>query len=106
LRRVAVITDPDLAIGFRLAGVEVRGVDSPKEAIGVLRELLAGDYGLIAINDDYLAAADRETARLVSELAVPVVVPFPAGRVSRPGEAEEYVGSLVRSCIGYSVKLR
>ena len=104
--RAVVLTDPELATGFRLAGIEVVEASSADEARKSLRTLLDGDYGLIILNDEFMAGIDRETARLMNERAVPVVVPFPGQRLRKEKEAENYVADLVRSCIGYSIKLR
>jgi len=106
LYKVAVITDPELATGFRLAGVEVIEAINPEMAIQALRSLFSQDYGLIAVNDEFLLHLDRDTARLLLERVLPIVLPFPSVRVRSEKEAEAYMAELVKSCIGYYVKLR
>ncbi|MDQ7844227.1 MAG: V-type ATP synthase subunit F [Armatimonadota bacterium] len=103
--RMAVITDPETATGFRLAGVEVREADSPRAALEHLRTLLTLDYGLIAVNEALLEGTEEERARLMRDRDLPILVPFPAARAEvETGEA--YIARLVKEHIGFYVKLR
>ena len=103
--RLAVITDPETATGFRLAGVEVREAASPQAALEHLRALLLLDYGLIAVNEDLLAGTEVERARLMRGRDLPIVLPFPAARPQMES-GEEYISRLVKEHIGFYVKLR
>lgn len=103
--RIAVITDPDTATGFRLAGVEVRAADSPRAVLEHLRLLLTLDYGLIAVNEDLLAGTDDERARLLRDRDLPIIIPFPAAR-AQVESGEAYIARLVKEHIGFYVKLR
>lgn len=102
---MAVITDPETATGFRLAGVEVREAASPQAALEQLRSLLPLDYGLVAVNEDLLQGIDEERGRLLRGRELPIIVPFPASRAQlESGEA--YIARLVKEHIGFYVKLR
>ncbi|MGH2400142.1 MAG: V-type ATP synthase subunit F [bacterium] len=102
---MAVITDPETATGFRLAGVEVREAASPPAALEQLRTLLPLDYGLVAVNEDLLAGTKEERGRLMRGRELPIVVPFPASKAQlESGEA--YIARLVKEHIGFYVKLR
>lgn len=103
--RIAVITDPQTATGFRLAGVEVREADSPGAVLEHLRLLLTLDYGLIAVNEDLLAGTDDERARLLRDRDLPIIIPFPAAR-PQVESGEAYIARLVKEHIGFYVKLR
>jgi V/A-type H+-transporting ATPase subunit F len=105
LYRLAIITDPETATGFRLAGVEVREAATPQDALEHLRTLLPLDYGLIAVNEDLLAGSDAERARLLRGRDLPIVLPFPAPR-QQLESGEEYIARLVKEHIGFYVKLR
>jgi len=103
--RMAVITDPETATGFRLAGVEVREAGSPQAALEQLRALLTLDYGLVAVNESLLEGTEEERSRLLRDRDLPIVVPFPAAKaVMETGEA--YIARLVKEHIGFYVKLR
>jgi V/A-type H+-transporting ATPase subunit F len=102
---MAVITDPETATGFRLAGVEVREAASPQAALEQLRALLPLDYGLVAVNEDLLQGTDEERSRMLRGRELPIIVPFPASKVQlESGEA--YIARLVKEHIGFYVKLR
>ncbi len=103
--RVAVVTDPETATGFRLAGVEVREADSANAALVHLKTLLTGDYGLIAVNEDLLKGTEEELARAMRERDMPIIVPFPAPK-AHIESGEDYIARLVKEHIGFYVKLR
>ena len=103
--RLAVITDPETATGFRLAGVEVREADSPEAVLEHLRAILPLDYGLVAVNEDLLAGTEDECARLLRDRDLPIVLPFPAPRPQLES-GEQYIARLVKEHIGFYVKLR
>jgi V/A-type H+-transporting ATPase subunit F len=105
LYRLAVITDPETATGFRLAGVEVHEAASPQAALEHLRALVVLDYGLVAVNEDLLAGTEAERARLMRDRDLPIVLPFPAPR-EQLESGEEYISRLVKEHIGFYVKLR
>ena len=103
--RLGIITDPESATGFRLAGVEVREADTPAGALEHLRQLVTLDYGLVAVNEDLLEGTADERARLLRGRDMPIIVPFPAPKAEiESGEA--YVARLVKEHIGFYVKLR
>ncbi len=102
--RIAIVTDHEMATGFRLAGVEVREADSPQDALEHLRTLLSLDYGLIAVNEDLLQGTDDERARLMRERDLPIIVPFPAAK-AKLESGEAYIARLVKEHIGFYVKL-
>lgn len=103
--RLAVITDPETATGFRLAGVEVREADSPQAVLEHIKALLPLDYGLVAVNEDLLAGTEDERARLLRDRDLPIILPFPAPRPQLES-GEQYIARLVKEHIGFYVKLR
>ncbi len=102
---MAVVTDPETATGFRLAGVEVREAESASAALAHLKTLLTGDYGLIAVNEDLLKGTEEELARAMRERDMPIIVPFPAPK-AHIESGENYIARLVKEHIGFYVKLR
>jgi len=106
--KLAIITDPETATGFRLAGAEVHAPAGREEAQALLRSFIESKaYGLVAVSEDFLKDPDRELSRWLEKEPLPVVVPFPAARLRiDPSEGEAYLSELVKSCIGYYVKLK
>jgi V/A-type H+-transporting ATPase subunit F len=105
LFRLAIITDSESATGFRLAGAEVREAQTPAEALEHLKQFVALDYGLVAVNEALLEGTADERARMLRGRDLPIIVPFPAPKAEiESGEA--YVARLVKEHIGFYVKLR
>lgn len=102
---MAVITDAETATGFRLAGVEVREAANPAEALEHLRQLIAADYGLAAVNEALLEGIAEDLARAMRGRETPIVVPFPAP-TAEIESGEDYIARLVKAHIGFYVKLR
>lgn len=102
---MAVVTDPETATGFRLAGVEVREADSAAAALEHLKTLVALDYGLVAVNEDLLKSIEEDFNRLMRGREMPIVVPFPAPK-AKLESGEDYIARLVKEHIGFYVKLR
>ncbi len=108
MAKLAVITDPSLASGFRLAGVEVHTVSSADEARRVLLGLMGeGEMGIIAINSDFLSALDEGTRRRLDESYKPVVVALPTGAAVAPEERRSrHIAELIRRAIGIRITFR
>jgi V/A-type H+-transporting ATPase subunit F len=106
--KLAVITDLETATGFRLAGVDVYPRSDVSEAKALLKTFFSTkEYGLVAVSEDVLKDPDRELTKLLDQEPLPVVVPFPSGRLAiDSAEGEAYLSELVKSCIGYYVKLK
>ena len=105
---MVVVTDPELAVGFRLAGVEVAEAASPAEAEEIVQRIVLGsDVGLVAVSEEFQRHFGEGLRQLLREAAVPLVVPFP-GKEAYSWKVEDrlgYVADLIRSAIGYHIKL-
>lgn len=103
MARVVVVTSPELAAGYRLAGAATRSVDDAREAGRVLRELgRSADVAVVAVHEPYLLAQDPATRRALEAQLYPVVVALPAGEPGGPGESRaERIAAMMRRAIGY-----
>ena len=104
---LVVITTPDLAPGFQLAGVKTFAVEDTKTAQAILRELLEQEEAsLIAVRQDFLLAADARLRRRIETSYRPVVMAIPGGTPTAPEEGRRrYIAELIRRAIGYHVRL-
>lgn len=107
MHRMLVLTDSETATGYRLAGVEVREA-SPEDATDALEEVIATDaYGLVAVDrgliDDPVAAMER----VMRDRDLPILLPVPSlgAAFSEGSDATSYMKELVRSAIGFDIKL-
>ena len=106
-RRIGVVSDAGVGLGFRLAGLRPRVADSRDAAKAALAEMMAEErWGVILVQEDLLPDSELP-ARPRGDAGVPILVPFPPpSRTRAPGEAEAYVAELLRRAVGYRVRLR
>jgi V/A-type H+/Na+-transporting ATPase subunit F len=100
-----VVTDPDTAPGFRLAGVDVVEIQNSEEVRTLLPSLLLkDDTGIIAINEDYIASLDEKMMERIERSYRPIIIPIPSGakRLARTS----YIEGLLRRAIGYNIVLK
>ena len=93
--KFSVVTDPDTAAGFRLAGVdviEVRGMDE------------ADDTGIVALNEDYMQVLDDKIMAKIEKTYRPIVIPIPVRR--KGGGGMSYIERLLQRAIGYNIVVR
>jgi vacuolar-type H+-ATPase subunit F/Vma7 len=107
MTRLVVLTTPELADGYRLAGAAVSEVASPAEAAARIEEMLESERGVIALHAPYFHALARPLRRRLDALRAPLVVALPAG--ATPEEAEdrgERLLKLLRQAVGYEITFR
>ena len=76
--KITVISKPELASGFRLAGMTVYEAQRQEEAQEILYDLYEkGDYALIAIEQELIPQKDKKLDNLMEENTLPVVFPLP-----------------------------
>jgi len=105
--KIAVLTDPDTATGFRLAGLEAVSA-SPAEAAAKLIEMIASNrYALIAVDEGLLPDPNRTAERAMRGREVPVLLSLPnlLSAFSGGTDAKLYMRRLVRDTIGFDIKL-
>ena len=108
MSRLMVITTPDLAPGYQLAGVETFAVQNSVEAERRLRQLLAaGEASLIAVRQDLLRGIDERLQRQFDTSYRPIVVAIPSAANAASAEARtQYITELIRRAIGFHITLK
>lgn len=103
-----VLTDPDNADGFRLAGVDVEVVESVDLVRERLNRLLDDEAsGIIAVNEQFMAAIDGRTQRKIDSIYRPLVISLPIREQLVFGEDHRaYLARLIRRAIGFDITLR
>lgn len=106
--KLVVLTDPDTADGFRLAGVDVRVTESQEEARKALNSLLDDESsGIIAVNEKMMAGIDERTQRKIDSIYRPIVISLPIREQLAMGEDHRaYLARLIRRAIGFDITLR
>jgi V/A-type H+-transporting ATPase subunit F len=103
--KFVVVTDPDSAPGFRLAGVEVleaSGLDEAKKIIPTL--IYKDDTGIIAVSEDFMAALDEKMLERIAKTYRPIIIPIPS-RI-KGLDRTSYIERLLQRAIGYNIVLR
>jgi V/A-type H+-transporting ATPase subunit F len=103
---LAVAVRPGDGLGFRLAGAPVAEVPPGGEA-AAFRKLLSDPHtGVLAVEEELLAAVPPRALRKARESGLPVLLPFALPRRwGEEGRGRAYVAALIRRAVGYAVKL-
>ena len=67
------------------------------------------EYGIIGIDEDLYKQFGEKMIKKMDEWSIPLVVPFPSSDMYqwvRKKREEDYTTSLIRSAIGYQIKLK
>lgn len=107
MHRVVVLTDAETATGYRLAGVEVR-ISEPDGAAKELEALIEEDaYGLVIVDEGLVSDPIASAQRVMRGRDLPVLLAVPSlGAAFDEGDdATAYMKDLVRSAIGFDIKL-
>lgn len=107
--KIAVLTDPESAAGYRLGGLEVALAHDPDEAREVLTSLVqTGEYALVIVNMTLLPDPYQAVRRELRGRDFPVLLAAPVHRVAvtvAGEDAEAYMRQLIRETMGYEIKL-
>lgn len=106
--KLIVLTDPDNADGFRLAGVDVVVVETLEAVRERLNKLLDDESaGIIAVNEQMMAAIDTRTQKRIDSIYRPLVISLPIRERLAIGEDHKaYLARLIRRAIGFDITLR
>jgi V/A-type H+-transporting ATPase subunit F len=100
-----VVTDPDTAPGFRLAGVEVIEASNQEEARKAINALVfKDDTGIVAVNEEFIAALDQKLVETIEKTYRPIMIPIPS-RVRRM-DRTSYIERMLQRAIGYNIVVR
>ena len=106
--KLIVLTDPDTADGFGLAGVDVVVAESQDDARRKLNELVDDDSsGIVAVNEAYMAEIDERLQLKISQTYRPIVISLPIReKLHTEEDHRAYLSRLIRRAIGFDITLR
>ncbi len=104
---VMMIVGPEMATGFQLAGVRVHEANQDSDVSKGLEFALESSnrIGLVVVDESLLENISERLKNRCDASAVPLVLPLPLGGKEDPEKQAEAVQEMVRSAIGFSVKL-
>jgi V/A-type H+-transporting ATPase subunit F len=108
LYKLIVLTDPENADGFRLAGVDVEVAANADEARHRLGALVDDDNsGIIAVNESMMSAIDERLQKKIDSIYRPIVISLPLREMLHSDEDHRaYLSRLIRRAIGFDITLR
>lgn len=101
---VTVIVPPELADGYRLAGVHTEQTATAAAAGEALNRLIAGDGqdGVVAVHPEFLRELGADWQRRIAQADNILVVPLPEGTMAgEPARAGENLRDLLARAVGY-----
>lgn len=103
-----VVTGPETADGFMLAGVKVDAVRTVAETEARVKAALEEkDCGLLLVDELLLDQVGEPLLRRLERAALPIVVPLPLDmKWWREKRGMDYLLRLIRRSIGYHMRLR
>lgn len=106
--KLVVLTDPDTADGFGLAGVDVVVAESQDDARRKLNGLIDDDTsGIVAINEAFMTDIDERTQQKINQTYRPIVITLPIReRLITEEDHRAYLSRLIRRAIGFDITLR
>src|SRR5512139_2321327 len=107
--KIAILTDPESAAGYRLAGLHTAVAADTTEARKVLARMIQeGDCILIGVSEALLPDPYQVVKREMRGRDLPVLLatasPFSAG-MERGEDAEAFMRRLILSTMGHEIKL-
>ena len=108
MAKIAVITDPDTGIGFKLTGIDVYNAPSYQEAAGYIERFLKNkEYEIVAYSEDYSGEMPESLRRKLEESILPVFMALPSIQSWREGErGEEYITRVLQRALGSYIKIK
>lgn len=106
--KAIVVTDPETADGFRLAGVSVVEAENADDAQEKIKLLLDDpNAGILAVNEHFFNNIDEKTQEKIDSIYRPIVIPLPIKEsVEMAGERRAYLARLIHRAIGFDITLQ
>ena len=107
--KIAVLTDPESAAGYRLGGLEVALAHDQVEAREVLVRLIQADeYALVIVSTTLLPDPYQAVKKEMRNRSLPLLLAAPSHRIAltiASEDAKAYMRELIRDTMGYEIKL-
>ncbi len=108
MSKVAVVCEPDAAVGFELAGVETLPARNAAEARTILLDCLAGsEYGLLVLDRSLAKGLPPRLQERIFLSNRPLVVTLDLSLAHREEETnvKALVQEMVRMAVGYRINI-
>ncbi len=108
MSHLLVITRPELAPGFHLAGVAAYAPSDVETAQEVVLSILESkDIGLLAIDDGWLSLMDANIVKNLEEATNLLFIAIPGGPALGAEASRQYrIAEMIRRAIGYHITFK
>ncbi len=104
--KIAVLTDPESATGYRLAGLHVEMAQDAEEARRILIQMIEEEaYALVVVSEALLPDPYQALKREMRGRDLPVLLPALSPFAVEGEDAEEHMRQLILSTMGHEIKL-
>ena len=106
--RLTVISSPDYAYGFRLAGANVIEARNRDEAKRILISAINDDEsGVIAVEEGFMSEIDASLQAKIERLYRPIVISIPTPKkIEEIDAGRKYLSSFIKRAVGFDIKLK
>lgn len=105
--RILVITYPETALGFRMAGADVLEIERGRESPDIIEKVVEeGRYGLLIVEEGLLDKVPEDVEKRIRKRGRPVLVSIRSPQSWEEGPKEPYIAKLLRRAIGYHIKIK
>lgn len=106
--RLLIITYPEMALGFGMAGADVMEIERGKESLELIERVIDEDrYSLIALEEALLDRIPEGLERRLRKRGRPALIPIRSPeRWGKGGPKEPYIAKMLRKTIGYHIKIK
>jgi vacuolar-type H+-ATPase subunit F/Vma7 len=108
MSQLFIITRPGLVPGFQLAGVDAHGAEDVEAAQELIEKwMIAGEVGLLAIDDGLLAHMDATFLRHLASSENLLYLAIPGGGTLGPEASQRrHITTLIRRAIGFHITFK
>ncbi|MBI4378533.1 MAG: V-type ATP synthase subunit F [Nitrospinae bacterium] len=108
MSKILVITYHDMAVGYKLAGLDVVEVKEGDDFSGILTSVLKmDDIGILAVEDTILDKIPGHIMKRLGKMTLPLIVPISTPSEWKGGKrGESYIERLIRRAVGYQIKIK
>jgi vacuolar-type H+-ATPase subunit F/Vma7 len=108
MSQLFVVTRPGLVPGFQLAGVDAHGVEDVETAQELIEKwMIAGEVGLLAIDDGLLAHMDATFLQRLASSEHLFYLSIPGGGALGPEASQRHrIATLIRRAIGFHITFK
>ena len=102
---MVIVVPPEVATGYRLAGVETVARETASEALAEMEDLLEQElHGVMAVYEPFLDQIPRDRRAAFEDLVSPAVVPLPAGLEAHDEESHRArIAAMLSRAVGYHI---